>query len=83
MWISTRTATGVALGLAGFGAISRVVVLTTARRGGARERADAPDLDEISLGDMFLAGALRSLSARGKMAAGKGMPLSPGRDAGP
>ena len=83
MWLATRTATGVILGLAGFGAISLVVVLTTARWGGARERTAAPDLAEISLGDMFLAGALRSLSARGKMAAGKGMPLSPERDARP
>ena len=52
MWLYTRTAAGVALGVAVFGAVSLVVVLTTVLWGGARERADAHDLDDIYLGDL-------------------------------
>lgn len=52
MWLYTRTAAGVALGVAVFGAISLVVVLTTVLWGGTRERADAHDLDDIYLGDL-------------------------------
>jgi hypothetical protein len=52
MWLYTRTAAGVALGLAVCGAISLVVVLTTLLWGGARERTDAHDLNEIYLGDL-------------------------------
>ena len=52
MWAFTRTAAGAALGFAVLGAAGLLVVATTFLWGGARERPDAPDLDETYLGDL-------------------------------
>ena len=65
MWAATRTVTGAALGIAAFGVAGLLVVATTLRWGGARERPGALDLDDTLLGNLGISHLGRYTPLRG------------------